>query len=398
MMRSSSLGRVPPAWTARTSDDGVGLYVHLPFCDRICPYCDFAVVGYEPHCARRYLEAVLRELSETASRPVQTIYLGGGTPSLLGPAIAALLDAIFDRTGVAPGSIECTLEANPARNAEHLAIWRAAGVNRLSVGVQSFDDAELHRLGRNHDAATAAAFVKRARDAGFTNVGIDLMAGIPGQTPSTLTRTLEIACALGVPHVSLYALTVETGTPYALWRDRTPDVFPTEDAVAAMLEDSAARLSAAGFAQYEISNFALPGFECAHNIGYWRQRDCIGLGVSAAGYEAGRRYRNVRSTSEYCRRIECGESPRENVEELPWPERVGEAAILALRTAEGIEDAVFRSRLGVDPRHAFARAIEKCTRAGLLEADEAGIRLTPAGRLLANVVCIEFLEPNPAPA
>ncbi len=398
MMRAAPPAGVAPAWTAQTSDNGVGVYVHLPFCDRICPYCDFAVVPYESQFARRYVDAVLRELAATTPRPVQTIYLGGGTPSLLGTAIATLLTAIFDHTGVAPGSIECTLEANPARNAEHLAAWRAAGVNRLSVGVQSFNDAELHRLGRNHDAATAAAFVRRARDAGFTNIGIDIMAGIPGQTPSTLSRSLETACELGVPHISLYALTVETGTPYALWRDRAPAAFPGEDAVAAMLEDGAARLAAVGLRQYEISNFARPGFACAHNIGYWRQRDCIGLGVSAAGYEAGRRYRNVRSTLEYCRRMERGESPRQSIEELPWPARVGEAAILALRMVDGIDNESFRARFGLDPRRVFARAIERCAAAGLLEADTAGIRLTPGGRLLANVVCVEFLEPELAPA
>ena len=378
-------------------DDGAGCYVHLPFCDRICPYCDFAVVEFDRLRAERYVRAIEREVAAATPPPghVRTIYLGGGTPSALEPAhVERVLRAVFTAFELIPGEPECTLEANPSRGHADLERWRAAGVTRLSVGVQSLDDGELHRLGRDHTAAEAAGFVLAARAAGLRDVSLDLIAGAPGQTEASFARTLEAAIALAPDHVSVYGLTIEAGTPYATWSARDPAAFPDDDAVADLLSLAHDTLERAGFRHYELSNFALPGHESAHNIGYWRQQDCVAFGLSAAGYLDGTRWRNVRDFAAYCARIEAGESARDEVERLDAAGRIGEAAMLALRTAEGIERADFRRRFNVDLDAAFGPALKKCTAAGLIEVDGSGARLTGRGRLLANSACAEFLRPE----
>ena len=376
---------------------GAGCYVHLPFCDRICPYCDFAVVRYQRERAQRYLAALRAEI-ETAPlprEPVDTIFLGGGTPSALDAEdVAALLQLLFERHGIAPGSVECTLEANPSRGSKDLLRWRRAGVTRLSVGVQSLDDADLHRLGRDHSADDAVRFVRDARACGFDNISIDCIAGAPHQSVATFERSIERVLELGPDHVSIYGLTIESGTPYAIWQRREPGAFPDDDAVAQMLESAHDRLERAGFEHYELSNYARPGKRCAHNAGYWHQRDCIAYGMSASGYDAGVRYRNTRSFDAYCAAIEAGASPREESETLDFRSRLGEAAMLALRTAEGIEYDDFRRRFAVDAASVFAEAEKRCSAMGLLETDGRGARLTAKGRLLANTACAEFLQPQ----
>lgn len=377
-------------------DATAGCYVHLPFCDRICPYCDFAVVTFERRKAKRYVDAIVEEVRRAPAprAPVTTVFLGGGTPSALeADDVERVLAALFARFAIVPGSVECTLEANPSRNVADLPAWRRAGVTRLSVGVQSLDDGDLHRLGRDHSADDAATFVRAARSAGFDDVSIDLIAGAPGQSPATFADTLDRALDLHTDHVSVYALTVEAGTPFATWHEREPDAFPDDDAVADMLEEAHRRMTSAGFVHYEISNFAMPGHECAHNIGYWRQRDCLAFGLSAAGYEDGLRYRNVRGFAEYCAAVESGLPPLADQERLDPAARLGEAAMLALRTAQGIDAADFDRRFGVDVFSAFADALKKCEGAELIEVDERGARLTGRGRLVANAVCQEFLRP-----
>lgn len=383
-------------WLACTTDTGLGCYVHIPFCDRICPYCDFAVVLYRESHIERYLRALLLEIERSPRRgPLQTLYFGGGTPSALPiAALQTLLRAIFAGFKTQPGSIECTLEANPARNEQDLPAWLAAGVNRLSVGVQSFDDGDLHRLGRDHTSRQAIEFCRAARAAGFANISIDLIAGAPGQQRATFEQTLRTAATLDVDHISVYGLTIEAGTPYATWHARDPAAFPDDDALAEMLDRAHEVLCGAGFVHYEISNFARLGFESAHNMGYWRQRDCLAFGVSAAGYESGVRYRNRKDFSGYCEAVERGASVRFDEERLDEGARLGEAAVLALRTSQGIVYDDFLARFGVRAADAFAAALKKCLAAGLLEQDARGARLTKRGRLLANSVCVEFLVPQ----
>ena len=387
----------PPRWLEQTTDAGIGCYVHLPFCDRICPYCDFAVVEYQQPRVQRYLAALGHEISarSRAAGRLQTLYFGGGTPSALSPEqIADVADALFRYFEVDAGSVEFTLEANPARNLDGLARWRAAGVNRLSIGVQSLDAGELHRLGRTHSAAEAIAFFDAARSAGFENISMDFIAGVPGQTGSSLEAGLGRALDRGVDHLSVYGLTIEAGTPYARWQRQDAAAFPDDDEVAEQLTLAHEVITGAGFAHYEISNFARPGFESAHNFGYWRQRACVAFGMSAAGYEEGVRYRNARDYVAYCTALESGASPQAEREVLSAAGRIGEAAMLALRTQRGIEHADFRTRFGVDVARVFAAATKKCMTAGLLEGDAQAIRLTQRGQLLANSVCAEFLQPE----
>jgi oxygen-independent coproporphyrinogen-3 oxidase len=378
-------------------DDSAGCYVHLPFCDRICPYCDFAVVRFERTKAARYVAAVVTEIERTAqpSRPVRTVYLGGGTPSALEPAhVGRVLGAVFRTFAVEPGTIECTLEANPSRSPSGFGAWRRAGVTRLSIGVQSLDDGELNRLGRDHSAQEAIDFVAAARREGFADVSIDLIAGVPGQSVDAFDRSLCRAVDAGPDHVSVYGMTIEPGTPYWTWHGRDPAAFPDDDAVADMLDRAHEALVAAGYRHYELSNFARPGHECSHNMGYWRQRECVAFGLSASGYAAGVRFRNVRDYAAYCAAIEEGRSACEETERLDLEGRVGEAAMLALRTSAGIERDDFLQRFGIDVASVFGDALNKCSAAGLIENDARGARLTDRGRLMANAVCVEFLRPH----
>ncbi|HLJ85094.1 MAG TPA: radical SAM family heme chaperone HemW [Candidatus Eremiobacteraceae bacterium] len=379
-----------------TGDDAAGVYVHIPFCDRICPYCDFAVVRTRESAIDRYCAALHAEIGRSSGpRRVGTVYFGGGTPSAIGPdRIAALTTFIFEKFTIAPDSIECTLEANPSRGGDDIRRWREAGVNRLSVGVQSFDDAELRRLGRDHSSADAAEFLRAARSAGFENISLDLIAGSPGQSLEGFRDSLRSAVATGVDHVSVYGLTIEAATPYATWFAREPQAFPDDDLVAALLEEADCQLTAAGFVHYEISNFARPGFESAHNRGYWRQADCAAFGMSAAGYRDGVRFVNVRGFDAYCEAIEAHRSAIAELELLDFGRRVGEAAMLALRTSDGIIYDEFERRFGVDARAIFGAARKKCSAAGLLEESAAGAHLSSRGRLLANSVCAEFLTPD----
>jgi oxygen-independent coproporphyrinogen-3 oxidase len=391
------VGSSAPGWAADVGNSAAGVYVHIPFCDRICPYCDFAVVRARESAIDRYCAALRCEIERAAipSGGVGTIYVGGGTPSALShERIAALIGQLREKFDIPPESIECTLEANPSRGAADLVRWREAGVNRLSVGVQSFDDGELHRLGRDHSAAQARVFLNAAHGAGFANVSLDVIAGAPGQTRASFEATLVAAVAQPVTHVSVYGLTIETGTPYASWYARDPRAFPDDDLMADLLEMADGALSAQGFAHYEISNFARPGWESAHNSGYWRQRDCIGFGMSAAGYDNGLRYANHRRFEDYCEAVEMGRPVRAQSERLDLSRRVGEAAMLALRTSTGIVYADFARRFGIDASAVFDAARKKCSAAGLLEDDRESARLTGRGRLLANSVCAEFLTPD----
>ena len=389
--------RRAPHWAETVSETAAGVYVHIPFCDRICPYCDFAVVRTRRHAVERYCAALQTHIERTANPAggIATIYFGGGTPSALPPeGIDALIGQLRTKFDVEPDMLECTLEANPSRGREDLERWRKAGVNRLSVGVQSFDDVELHRLGRDHSAEQAVQFLDAARAAGFENISLDLIAGSPGQTRATFASSLAAACASPATHVSVYGLTIESGTPFASWYARNPRDFPDEDLTADLLETADAKLSAAGFSHYEISNFARPGYESAHNSGYWRQRDCLAFGMSASGYESGLRYTNHRDFEDYCHAVEAGLAVRASEERLPIERRIGEAAMLALRTSAGIVDADFARRFGIDSTAVFRAARKKCSAAGLLEEDGTSVRLTGRGRLLANAVCAEFLTPD----
>lgn len=400
--------KVEERYHAAVHDPTVGLYVHVPFCERICPYCDFAVVRtrvLEPKLESTYVDALLEELGARqgafAQRRLETVYLGGGTPSLVRPeSLARILAAA--RAAFAEGaSKEVTLEVNPSTlERARLPGFRAAGVNRLSVGIQSFNDLVLRRLGRAHRASEARATLRSARDAGFMNLSLDLIFGAPQQREEDFARDLDEAIGFAPQHVSAYGLTVEPGTPFSLAATRGQLALADDDSVASMMELAAARLTAAGLAPYEISSFARPGFESQHNRRYWERRPVLGIGVGAWSTEPptpaapfGARSSNVRGLAEYLKRISQGELPAAAAPEV-LDERTarGEAMFLALRTVDGLDAARFAAEFGGPPRRFFAGAIDACTKAGLLaELSGGDLRLTARGRLLSDSVFAQLV-------
>jgi len=338
------------------------------------------------------LEALRAEL--LAAPPVEgaTLFFGGGTPTAYPPAaIESLILAVRARFGL-PADAEVSVEANPDPALfERLPALRSAGVNRLSIGVQSFVPAELRVLGRRHTAADVAAAVRAARFAGFRNVSLDLIFGAPGQTEESWAASLDAAIALGVEHVSCYGLTVEEGTPYATWFARDPASFASEELEARLYALAIERLDAAGFEHYEISNWAKPGFRCRHNLGYWRNAPYLGLGVGAASYLDGVRGTHTRDLEAYCGAALAGEPIPSESERLAPDARAGEAIMLALRTAEGVELGPFRERYGVDVLERYRGVVDDLVAAGVLDAGPERVRLTPRGRFVANDVCGAFL-------
>jgi oxygen-independent coproporphyrinogen-3 oxidase len=369
-----------------------GVYVHLPFCPYICPYCDFAKWAWDGPRAAEYLTALRAELAAAPRVRARTLFFGGGTPTAYEPAVIGELIAAVRARFALPVDAEITAEANPdPALAERLDALRAAGVNRLSIGVQSFEPAELRVLGRRHTAADAGIAVRAARAAGFANVSVDVIFGVPGQTEATWEASLDAAVALGVEHISCYGLTIEEGTPYATWFARDPAAFASESREAAMYALAIERLRAAGFEQYEISNWARPGFRSQHNAIYWANDPYLGLGVGAASYLAGVRSTHTRDLAAYTRAALAGGPVPGESEQLEGPKQAGEAIMLALRTAEGVDLGAFRERYGIDVNERYGEVVGELVAAGVLSADATHVRLTERGRFVANDVCGAFL-------
>ena len=391
----------------------VGVYVHIPFCERVCPYCDFAVIAAPELAAAqetRYVDALLHELAARSSvyqdvsgsgRHLASVYLGGGTPSRLTPeSLARIVDAIR-AAFPGDGPLETTLEVNPSTlERSRLPDFRALGVNRVSVGVQSFDDAVLKRLGRAHRVEEAHQTLAACRAAGFPAISLDLLFAAPGQRLAGLESDLDRALEFGPDHVSSYELTIESGTPFALAASRGQLSLPDEDEAIAMMETIEARLRAGGFERYEISNYARPGFQAVHNRRYWERQPVLGLGVGAFSTEPpsaaapfGARVSNVRDLRTYLDRIAQRRPPAAGPTEVFDADTArGEAAFLALRGSRGLLAAEFESEFGRLPRAFFGPAIDRLLEAGLL--DEAGggdLRLSARGRLFADSVFAEFV-------
>ena len=369
-----------------------GVYVHLPFCPYICPYCDFAKWAWDEGRAAEYLTALRAELDASSRVRARTLFFGGGTPTTYDPAtIGILVDDVRARFAL-PAGAEITAEANPDPSlVARLGALRAAGVNRLSIGVQSFEPDELRVLGRRHSPADVREAVRAARAAGFTNVSVDLIFGAPGQTEESWGASLAAAVALGVEHISCYGLTIEEGTPYATWFARDPAAFAGESCEAAMYALAIEHLRAAGFEHYEISNWARSGFRSQHNAIYWANDPYLGLGVGAASYLDGVRSTHTRDLGVYLRAALGGTTIPGERERLEGPAQLGEAIMLALRTAEGVDLAAFRERYGIDVNERYREVVGDLVAAGVLRADAAWLRLTERGRFVANDVCGAFL-------
>ena len=371
-----------------------GLYVHVPFCSSICNYCNFTRGLFDQKLKDRFVEAVRREIrtAQPLALAPDTLYFGGGTPSLLAAVdIAAIVDEARDVFGLS-SSAEITLEANPESvTAESLEQFRAAGVNRLSFGVQSFRDDELKRLGRMHSAGRAMDVVGLARAAGFDNVSIDLMMWLPGQDVVQWLENVTSAIDVDADHLSLYILEVYPHLPLKQEIDRQGWTQQPDDAAADMYELAMARLDAAGYEQYEISNVCRPGRESRHNLKYWTDGDWFGVGPGAHSTWRGERWRNIASTEDYVRRIVDDEPVIAERRRLTSDERLGDALFTGLRLNRGVNINVLSERYGVDIWQRFGDRLSRYLDAGILLRQEGHLRLTRPGMLLGNEVMSVFV-------
>ncbi len=376
-------------------DKPLGLYIHIPFCKSKCVYCDFYSLPNAEREMNRYTSAVCRHLTETAPQAAahlaDTVYFGGGTPSYLGPRrLQKILKTVRKHYRIAPDA-EVTLEANPDSIGDwrKLRALRKAGVNRISLGVQSADDKELQALGRPHTYAQAVDAVEAVRRAGIRNLSLDLIYGLPGQTLALWQRTLNRAAALEPEHLSCYGLKVEEGTP--LWDRREGLDLPGDDAQADMYLWTVERLAALGYAQYEISNFAKPGFASRHNMKYWTLGEYAGFGPGAHSDLGDVRYAYVRDLDAYCRGIKSGGSILAESERIPPRERDLEYLMLGLRTTQGIAQREFENRF----RLSFApieEELKKFLSSGHAVQSGGRWHLTPEGFLVSNQIIGRVLD------
>jgi putative oxygen-independent coproporphyrinogen III oxidase len=376
------------------SSQAVGLYIHVPFCTKRCFYCSFNTAPLERDSEmRRYVRAALREIELLASAPwsagisFETMFFGGGTPSLLSADdMAAILDAVRRHFALQP-SAEVTVECNPESvSVDKLRAYRAAGVNRISLGVQSLDDSILPVLGQLHDAGGARRAFEGARAAGFDNASVDLMYGLPGQDAATWARSVEGVLAWGPEHLSAYGLTLDAGS---LWAVTGVPGLPGEAATVEQYWTLARTAAARGFEHYEISNYARPGFRSRHNQIYWRAAEYLACGPGACGFVGDVRYGNVKALTRYCAALEDGTLPIDTAERLTARQRLGERLILGLRLVDGVPRAWLDERADGDA--ALARRLAAWREAGVLGERGDRLALTESGFLVSDSVFVELL-------
>ena len=383
----------PPGEDAVPCAPPLGIYLHIPFCEAICNYCNFNRELVRTGMKRRYLEALAREIESAGDGGrADSVFFGGGTPSVLDPADVRTLIARCRSSFALDPSAEITLEANPeTASRPRLEGYRAAGVTRLSLGVQSFRDAELRRLGRVHTAARAVEAFESARAAGFDDVSVDLMVWLPEQTPEDWRETLDVLLRLDPGHVSFYLLELYPNAPLREDMARGGWAQAPDDVAAGMYDEALDRLEAAGYRQYEISNAARPGRRCRHNLKYWSDGAWVGFGCGAHSTRDGRRWRNVSETVSYVERVAAGASPVAQRTALSTEDRATDALFLGLRLTEGVDVAAVERRYGVRVWERWGGELARCVEAGLLEDDPARLRLTRRGRLLASEVMQVFV-------
>lgn len=368
----------PPAGPA-------AVYVHFPFCRYLCTYCDFdTFTGMEPLIAS-YMLAVSEQVRASPRVTATSIYVGGGTPSMMSPRQGAnLLEACRGRFALSPEA-EATLEANPSGlTSSTLAGFRSGGFNRLSIGVQSSDERLLRLLGRRHSREDARATIAAAREAGFGNLSVDLIYGVPAQSVESWARTLETVIDWGVEHISCYMLTLEEGTPLSRGVARGSLVLPSEDEAVAMYGEANRILGEAGYRRYEISNWARPGFESEHNMTYWRAMPYIAIGAGAAGYLQDRRYKLSPDAGRYIAGVRTGAVPLSENEAVGRRRGMSEMLILGLRLTEGVSREAYQAHFRREPEEDFEEALEWGEREGILERNSQRLRLTERGILLSN--------------
>lgn len=367
------------------------LYVHIPFCVRKCQYCDFLSGPSDEETKDRYIEALLKEIraaEHTEDYEIVSVFIGGGTPSALkAEAIASIMRTLQEQFFFCEDA-EVTIEANPGTvDLEKLTIYRNVGINRLSLGLQSTDAEELKLLGRIHSYEEFLKSYEWAREAGFSNINIDLMFAIPGQTGEAWRQHLYQVAELNPEHISAYSLIIEEGTPFA---EQNLDL-PDEDTEYQMYEDTAEILERYGYRQYEISNYAKQGYMCRHNAGYWQRREYLGFGLGASSLYRGMRFSNTRRMQEYLKESRNSDQIRKDVTVLSRNERIEEFMFLGLRMTEGISEKKFEENFDVRLMDVYGDILQKYEETGFVEHIETKWRLTRKGIHVSNHILADFL-------
>jgi oxygen-independent coproporphyrinogen-3 oxidase len=373
-----------------------GLYIHFPFCLRKCPYCSFVSFPRLEYLQRRYVEAVNKELRRAAEttevRSIETVFLGGGTPTVLPvQLLSSVLDTCRDSFCL-ENTAEISIEVNPGTvTKKDLLRLHHSGVNRISFGVQSFIDSELLLLGRPYSSNSAKAVLVEAREAGFANISIDLMYGLPGQYHRAWEKSLEETFKVQPDHLSCYQLTIEDGTPFSR-RMMDGDLSVVDEEEIEIMDELTIKWArATGLEQYEISNFARPGFECRHNINYWRNSNYLATGAAAVSCIDGRRRKRVSKPLQYCQMIESGSDPVIEEEVLDQEASFRESVVMGLRMVRGVCRQDLVARYGWDVQTYYGPVLRELQDQDLLELDETHLRLTERGRRLANRVMAELV-------
>ncbi len=367
------------------------LYVHIPFCVRKCQYCDFLSGPSDEETKDRYIEALLKEIraaEHTEDYEIVSVFIGGGTPSALkAEAIASIMRTLQEQFFFCEDA-EVTIEANPGTvDLKKLTIYRNVGINRLSLGLQSTDAEELKLLGRIHSYEEFLKSYEWAREAGFSNINIDLMFAIPGQTGEAWRQHLYQVAELNPEHISAYSLIIEEGTPFA---EQNLDL-PDEDTEYQMYEDTAEILERYGYRQYEISNYAKQGYMCRHNAGYWQRREYLGFGLGASSLYRGMRFSNTRRMQEYLKESRNPDQIRKDVTVLSRNERIEEFMFLGLRMTEGISEKKFEENFDVRLMDVYGDILQKYEETGFMEHIETKWRLTRKGIHVSNHILADFL-------
>jgi oxygen-independent coproporphyrinogen-3 oxidase len=407
------MNRTPSLMNRMPSLGAAGIYVHIPFCASKCHYCDFvsSAIGENPSAdwsnkVESYLAALLQEAAlyqgllsadkacdQAGDKPfLESLYIGGGTPTILSARQLFLLLDSLQQTFQLAKYAEVTVEGNPGTIDENkLEALIIQGCNRLSLGVQSFKDNELRLLGRIHTRREAEDAYRLARRAGFANINLDLMYGLPYQKLCDWRKNLQMAVGMEPEHISLYQLNIEKGTPFFSWQGRglLPE-FAEEEALA-MYEEAINYLTGAGYHHYEIGNFAKPAYESRHNQSYWKNREYVGLGIGASGYLKGVRYSNYNALTEYEAALAKGERPIAFTENIDPTHAMSEMMFLGLRMLDGVDKEEFFLRFGRTIIEQYGEAIDRLRRQGLLEETAQKIKLTRKGLYLANIVMLEFV-------
>ena len=368
------------------------LYVHIPFCIRKCQYCDFLSAPSDKSTREAYVQALLREIRSYAgkvSSGVTSVFIGGGTPSVLEPEwiseIMETITTVFCLTEDA----EITIEANPGTVTEAgLRSYRACGINRLSLGLQSTEQNELKILGRIHTYGDFLESYQAARRAGFDNINVDLMFAVPGQNREQWIHTLETVAELAPEHISAYSLIIEEGTPFG---DKEPENLPDEDTEYQMYDDTMEVLGRYGYHKYEISNYARDGYECRHNVGYWRRVEYLGLGLGAASLYQGRRFSVTGDMQEYLKNSSAPEKIHRDVEILSRKDQMEEFMFLGLRMMKGVSESEFQQQFGSAMDSIYGKILEKYREEGFLQKKKEFWSLTEKGIHVSNYILADFL-------